>query len=701
MRKSFAPLGVAGVRQTRSPRTRCASHNSAREGLDSLLHAGSQLVSVRAMEIGTPYDSPTLGTPPGAEKGPGRPAMSVQQRASADRKYAMKEALLNLLPASTKECRLKIFDAQDERDAKRSFESIGSILTSEYEQEGFGSEPEKFGSYLENKYGSGRYCIEAYDPLGNRITDIPSFFVATAGEDMNDDQEPRRRRRPARELDEEYGDDEDQRVNTPDVLATVAKANSLQAMQASKQQTDMFAVMMMQSQTASASKAEEERRREEREERRAEERRREMKDEREAERIRADQRDKEAREERQRDDDRRREERDRHTQELRATTEAASKRMEAIVSLAVAALPVVAKLFEKRDDPIQAAMIARLGQKAEPDQMQIMIFKSVLDKMSNDQGASNLIAQMGEMQKMMSTASGEQMRSMMSQSNEFQQMMMKKAIELAIASPGGEEKKPMLGQLMEALGSAAEIVKTLAPAAGTAPPQPLQQHPQPRQRIAQQPGQAAVAPGAAPGQPAPAPEAAPTGPTIAPGIPSVMTALQTLHMAETDPKARLTQVDYQSVMRFLLENMPLDLRVAVIEGNQQGVMQLALPYVQASESLSAWINGPGTMPWLMAYVPQLTPNIVAMFGPAEAQVAQLRGGAPAQSAPADEAPALVPDQTPEPLAVDPNGVVTEVINGPGSEQRSPAAEPEAPAAEFSAPITPAATSGSHLDPNEP
>lgn len=662
------------------------------------MHAGSQLVSVQAMEIGTPYDSPTLGTPPGAEKGPGRPALSIQQRASADRKYAQKEALLNLLPASTKECRLKIFDAHWERDAKRSFESIGSILTSEYEQEGFGPEPEKFGSYLENKYGSGRYCIEAYDPLGNRITDIPSFFVATAGEDMNDDQEPRRRRRPARELDEEYEDDEDQRVNTPDVLATVAKANSLQAMQASKQQTDMFAVMMMQSQTASASKAEEERRREEREERRAEERRRELKDERESERIRTEQRDKEAREDRQRDDERRREERDRHTQELRATTEAASKRMEAFMSLAVAALPVVAKLFEKRDDPIQAAMIARLGAKAEPDQMQMMIFKSVLDKMSNDQGASNLIAQMGEMQKMMSTASGEQMRSMMSQSNEFQQMMMKKAIELAIASPGGEEKKPMLGQLMEALGSAAEIVKTLAPAAGTPPPQPLQQHPQPRQRIAQQPGQAAVAPGAAPTA-AQAPEAAPTGPTIAPGIPSVMTALQTLHMAETDPKSRLTQVDYQSVMRFLLENMPLDLRVAVIEGNQQGVMQLALPYVQASDSLSAWINGPGTLPWLMAYVPQLTPNIVAMFGPAEAQVAQLRGGTPAQAAPAEAT--LVPDQTPEPLAVDPNGVAAEVIQGPGSEHRSHAAEVEAPAAEFSAPITPAATSGSHLDPNEP
>ncbi len=250
-----------------------------------------------AMEIGTPYDAPYLGPAPGTEtaRTVGRPTLSPTQRAAADRRYALKEQLLNLLPASTKECKLRIFDAHDYKDAKHSFESVGSILSSEYEQQGFGTEPEQLGAWLDNKYGPGRYCIEAYDPLGNRITDIPAFFIDTEGQQMNDDQEPRgRRRRPMRELDERYNDDDDddgggqgsQRVNTPDILSTVARANSVQAMQASKQQTDMFTVMMMQSQTASASKAEEDRRREDREELRAEVRRREAKEERESERLR-------------------------------------------------------------------------------------------------------------------------------------------------------------------------------------------------------------------------------------------------------------------------------------------------------------------------------------------------------------------------------------------------------------------------------
>lgn len=467
-------------------------------------------------------------------------------------------------------------------------------------------------------------------------------------------------------------------------------------------------MLMFTSQQQAETRAAEERRREEgraeerrREEARAEERRREMETER---------KEREIREERRRDDDRR--DRDaadaRRREEQIALMTVGNKRTELMVGALAAAMPVIGKLFEKKDDNT-IPLLLKLSEKKD-DPVTLMLLKSIMDKSHEESSTKNMIVQMGEMSKLGAQMSAEQMRSALQMNNEINQTMMKRVMDMAMASPQGStpEGKGMIEQVMIALQGASEIVKTLVPSQPAALAAPA-----PRAHIAAPVAASTAAPATTEGA-APAAPSAPLTPeqqaekewaAMTPeqqaaikaaqpkGIKGVLVALK---MIQT--KAFANQAEYQNLVQFLVSEMPLNLRVAVFDADQAGVIAICQPVIQETSELSTWIFQPGVLEQVQTFVAQLPPSLEAVYGPADAQRAQFA----AETAAAAGAAAPVADAAPAPAGSEP-------IPGPGSvpaEAAPVATEPGAAAAESDGPQIPlpessSTTTGSHLDPDAP
>jgi hypothetical protein len=609
--------------------------------------------------------------------------MDATKRALNDERYAKMLEFSESLPPQAREFRFAVFEGNPRTEMKRDFRPLEKILYSKFIEQGFKDEG-TFSAYLDEKFGPGCYFVEPLDEHNKRLEKLAAWIVH-AGDPMDDDDDydddrPRGRGRWRRQrYDDEGGPDE--RANAADFISTVARQQTAQVSQVAKSSGDMMSMLLLQqSQSAEARQAEERRRDEQRaeerrrEELRAEERRREQEQERREREEREERRREEARVQYQREEDRRRDESTR-------MIEASNKRLEVIAALATSALPVLNEMFKKKEDTLTPILLKLTEKKDDP--IVALLLKSILDKDSS----GLLIQQMGEMQKISASMTVEQMTQMMKFSTTMNETIMKKAIDMMMASPEGKtpEGKNMIEQIMGALQGAAEIVKTLVP--GQPQPQAAQGV---RVHTAAPPAaQALPAPAASPqaaappqpGQPAQGrpvvnphhPDGRPKTPaeirwesmtpeeqakeqaSMPTGTIAVLMALKAIHTRQYG-----NQAEYQQLVQFLVTQMPLDLRVAVLNGDELGVAAITTPVAQKEKEIWEWLMlaevpvpagapqgteaQPSTLAWIRGFTSQLPPSIEAIHGPAQAQRDQLAaakaamaGGAAPPAAPAAEA----------------------------------------------------------------
>ena len=615
---------------------------------------------------------PKPGEEDGPKKGPGRPPADPTKRAINDERYRQAVELIETLPDEAKQARFAVFRASRRTEQKKDFRPLRRIMLNEWNEKNF-KDQSTLRAWLQGTFGSGGYVLEPYDEHNRRMDKVAAWFVNTNPEDDmaydaedddddddRDDDRPRDRRFRRRYRDDAHNDDIlEERANVSDVLATATRQHSAQAMQAN-QSKDSFVSMLLLTQGQNAqAKAEEERRREDRqaEDRRLERERmdRKEKEDRE-ERERRDRMEKEDRDRKERDDERRRQderderkredERRRDQEAQRATAEA--KRTEVMMATITGLAPLLLNLL-KKEPPAPK----------ESDPRAMILLKSFVDKSDRADSSQVMFQQMGEMAKLQSTMTAEQMRSMMALSGEMNSTIMKKAMDMMMASPQGQtsEGKGIIEQVMAAVQSASEIVKTLAP---QPPPATIVQHQQPllaapevnpNRRFARNPQQPAPAQQQQQAAQQPAqPEPEPSMPV---GIPGVLHALRGIQL-----RAWSTTEEYQQFVQYLFTQMPLALRVAVLDANDLDIYKLTKTSIDADQVLTAWVSTPEAVPWMRTFIPSLKPTIEQMFGPGDAQRNQLRhllaqgpqGHALALASPADFQAYIAQQKQPEPPA---------------------------------------------------
>ena len=628
-----------------------------------------------------------------------------------------------MLPPEAREPRFAVFEAKWRSGAKADFQPLEKILYSQYKEQNFGDMP-TLSAYLLEKFGEGKYLIEAQDEHGQRMLKIPPWTVIAGDEDMDDRGPSRNRRFRDRGGDDadfdDYEGDEDPRAaraNAADLISVAAKVSAAQNQNVRNESQQMVSMMLMTSQQADARRADEERRREDdrkeerrREEARAEERRKEEREE---------QRRHEEKIEREREDRRREEQRteDRRREENQRAIEAANRRTEMVIGALTTLAPMISKVFEKKEDTT-LPLLLKMTEKKDADPMMVMLMKSVLDKSQSDDAGKMMMQNMGEMMKVSAQVQGDQVRSVMSLSSDMNSALSKKMLEMMMASPQGqtEEGKSMIEQVMAAIAGASDIVKALVPGKpAEAPPvfQPQQQ------QVIQQPPQttrhrlAAPAP-TAPAAPTPAapdtrsqaqkewdamtPEqrAAATA-QVPSGVEGTLVALRAIQQ-----KAYGNQAELQGLVQFAITSMPADLQDAVLAGDEMKVFALAGPVIEAKAELKAWATSDGVLGWIRSYVSQLAPSIEAVrkmqaeaaaAAPAPAPVVENSASEAANPAPVVSPASPVAPPAPAGEAVAPPAPAGEAVVAPAIEAEMAVA----PSTEELVVAPPTAASGSHLD----
>ena len=653
-----------------------------------------------------------------APKKPGRPPADAAKRALNDERYAAIQAIVQDLPQEAREFRFAVFRAKRWSDVKRDFQPIARLLHSEYQDKELKEIP-AFYAYLEGKYGPGRYLVEVHDAHNHRVDKIPHWIVSN-GDDMyddgpdeddeDDDYDDRRRggrpgfRRPRRSRAPDDVDDE--RANVSDVLLTANRISHANATSQTAGARDMISMVMLTQQSQAAERAAEERRRDEnaredrkREETRAEERAKDAREERRRqdereERIRKEERDQEAQERRE-EAERRREDQERRNQEHLRMVEASNKRTEMVLGALATVAPILAKVFEAKPPPPPP----------ESPMMGIML-KSLVDKTDRKDSAEMLMQQMMQMSRMSSEMQAEQMKNMLSTQNTFSNDMLRRSMAMMAETPQGqsEQGQDFLGKLAAIVGPAFEMAKGFFPAkpAAAPAPQPMQQRrmhapqrpalPAPQPIQAQVPPQQQPPPGTTTGQaPAQASTETPTQPaaTEAPADAApqqepmimVLGALRAIHM-----RLFRNQGELQNLIQLIVQTMPIDLRVAVIKGDEMTVMTMALPWIQQSQVFVDWFDFqgsgagdtaiPATLGWIRTFVPELAPSLVSVHGPLEQQEAQLADALRAHGlVPKAEANAVPVEVVPQESAIEqaqaPEPAPAEAPPEPGPLQSGP------------------------------
>lgn len=526
------------------------------------------------------------------------------------------------LPAEAREYRIGVYEARRGMDAKASHRPLERILWPKWEELGL-QDVSALRSYLEERHGSGRYYLEPQDAHNRRLDRLPAWTITTdEDEDMDeydDDDHPRRRggggwhRRSSgrrRPYVDDYDDDDDpilagnfgadpvaERASIADLLTVQAKQAAAEKEAASKGQSDMMStILLLQSQQAEAQrradeKREEQMREERRLEREREERRREEENRRWEEKL----------------EERRREEA-RQAEQTRIMMEASNKKTETMVALVTAGLPLIQKLFEPKSDPVTQALLAKTTEEKGTDPVMMMLLKNMLDKQNGNESMQQMIASMGEMSRMSSQLMTEQMKNMLTTTNDLNSQVIKRALDLAMDNPHAtDEDKGMLGQIVEALGSASSLVDAFG--GGKQPPQqgahlpPQQQHPQhppqPHSGDSQQPQ------GATQGDQVPAQSSIPQ-PRGIEAVGGVMMAVYA--------KAYSTEQEYQQLISFMLSEMPDNLRQAVAAGDESSIIEICTPAFLENAELRGWITTEGVADWIRAFLQQLQPLVAESMG---------------------------------------------------------------------------------------
>lgn len=598
------------------------------------------------MEVLDPPGPGALPPKPGEEdgapkKGPGRPPADPTKRAINDMRYAQMVEMVDTLPDAAKQPRYGIFRASRRTETKKGFRPLFRILIGEWQEKNLQDES-TLRAFLEDKAGKGCYFIEPQDEHNVRMTKVASWCIHTNPEahmgydpedddedDFDDDDRPRGRRFRRRYRDDVADDDFiAERADVADVLSTATRASSAQALAANQSKDNLVGLLLLTQQNAASANSANDQRREERlaEERKQEREERDRRDrDAKEERDRRERMEKEDRERKERDDrerrDHEREERrredDRRREQDAARAAAEAKRTEVMMTAITGLVPLVLKLMEK-PAPVQP----------QSDPVTMMLLKSIVDRTDRADSTQVMFQQMGEMAKLQTTMTSEQMRSMMSLSSDMNQTIMKKALDMMMASPQGgtAEGKGWIEQLMTAMQGAAELVKTLAPAPPAptivnqqVPALPAPQQQDPNRRFARQhPPQQQAAPQGQ--QPAAAQQAAPQAeqeqqPPL--GVQGVLYGLMGIQR-----KSYNTPEEYQTYIQYIFSQIPLALRVAVLDGDELALFRLTKPIIDADPTLTAWVKADGVLGWMRSFIPTLKPTIEQVFGPADQQKQQ-------------------------------------------------------------------------------
>ncbi len=565
--------------------------------------------------------------------------MTPAQRQLNDQKYQSMQELYEAMPQEARDTQFAIYEARNTVDAKRSPRALKRLKLSFWKENNF-TDTNTLKVWLEDKYGPGRYLIEPEDEHGHRILKFPFWCISTDQfdeEDMDDEYEdeyPRRRRRRVRErdYDDEDFDDPSDRRSIADGLLMAQRASSVGIGQAMNQSKDMMSLMLLTNQENSKiaredalrreemrAKEESENRRRDQEKRDAEEKRRYDDDKRrEDDRIR---REDQIRQENQRREDAQREADRKHERDLAEARAASDRKFQAIL----AALPVIIPVAEKFLKPAQLPAPAT-------DPLSMMMAKSFLeDKRDRDPNAA--VQVIVEATKLGAQLQTEQMRSAMSMQGELNKILMAKTMEQM--NGGG---KNMLETITELVTGAAGIAEKLLPAKPAPNPYveraaariPQQQRPVEQSApVARQPAQ--------PQQPV-APEQQPV-PENRPGEPAELTPEQEhaayLALQATVEKVPIygtlralygihnryysSQGEYQKLIEYSVRCMPLDLRVAILDNNEERVMELVGPVLTIDPAINEWAHTLPAITWLRSFIPQLIPTIEAVHGAAEQQ----------------------------------------------------------------------------------
>ena len=684
MRTTGARCGGAG--RDRTPRLR-----KAQRGLQKVFDLVCTPPSVPGMDdFGTapPSTMPDLNTAPTR----GRPTQTPAQREMSDQRYAQMKDLYDSMPSGAREPKFSVFLARRRHDAKRDPRALEKIQLGSWKEQGLSDEG-ALVAYLEHKHGPDRYLIEPQDEHNQRITKFPSWCVSTSDfdeDDMDDDfddedDRTRRTRRTRRDDDLKDDDPDDRRSNIADSLVMASRASAAGQTAAMSNQKDMMSLMIMTSQQNQDRQRDDERlrREEERrtESRREDERRRED-TKREEDRLRREddrrREDAKAIEDRRMVEERRTDERradDRRIEQIRADAkESSDKRFQAMLALFPTILPVLERVL-KPAPPREA------------DATQLMITKAFLEK-STSQSPHDAISVIIEATKAGQMLQAEQMRNAMSMQGELNKVLLTKALEMVENGSGGGEGDggTTIDKVMKIVTGAAELAQKFIPAA----PSPYEQEAMQRLQRIQRPALVAPVPAPVPVAPAEPVAAAPA----ASATPEVSQA--ELEKLNADLEARVSRdpaygvmrglyalqqrhygdsAEHQRLVEYSVSLMPLPLRVAILDGDEQRVISACMPTVQSDPMLSAWITSAGALDWVRDFVPKLKPAIVHVFGAADVQRDQLVNeiaAARLAQEPGDASPPepeLVPEQV---LVPDPAPTTAAVLQGPG------AIEPSAP-----------------------
>lgn len=606
------------------------------------------------LEYPTPSPLPPVLDDMGPKK-PGRPALDPAKRALNDARYAQMLQVIEAIPQTAKEAKFSVFRAMRHSDQKKDFKPLFKIPYKEYMDAGLAEEGALY-QYVVQKLGreGGRFWVEATDPHGLRYDRVPHWIIPEGSdmpgrdydEEFDDDEEDdedfddRRRRggrpgfgRPRRRRMPEDGDDGDSTANVTDLLLATNKISHANASIQSSGAKDLVSLLMLTQSQQATSREDTERRRED--DRRDERRREESLAAAKTAELREENRRRDEREDRARKEeaDRRRDDDNRRQAEHVKAIEASNRRMELMMGGFTAAIPLISKFMEKKSDPFQEAMLAKALQPPAVDPLMGTLLKSALEKGERN-GSSELMI--------------EQVKQVMSFTNELNQQALKKVMDLASSTPGGqsEEGQDMLGKILGIVQGASEVVKNLSPAKPAPAAQPApQRRPVHQPRIAPPAPVPAIAPAAqqtpAPVQPTVAPasaatpaqeqatvEAVPVESQVPVGMPAVLGAMRIVHQ-----RLYQNQAEMQMMYRMIVEQMPLDVRVAIIEGDEMRVFQLVMPIIQGSQEFVDWIDFkgsgtgdmeiPATITWIRSFVPQLAPHLESMHGPLAQQKDEL------------------------------------------------------------------------------
>lgn len=568
------------------------------------------------------------------------------------------------LPPRAKEYRFAIFPVRPGTEHKATHRPLKTILWSDWKNEGL-EDDGALASYLERILGPGRYLIEPRDAHGKRVEKLAAFTIATDEEeeadmyDYDDDEmdmmparggrrRNRRRRGYTEDLpylppDDDDDDPVESRANVADMLSEQARLQSREREQVTRSSNDMVNTMLLMNQQTQ--------RRED--ERRAEERRREeaLAEARREEARREDdrRRDEERRREEARREDLRREE-ERRAEERRREEDRANQRMQLMMGSFTAAIPLLQKMFEPKNNNNNTLLETIIAKTMEPreDATHALLLKHVLDKSQGDQSINQVIQGMANVSKATVDMLQQQFSSMQGVTSEMYQSAMKRALDVAMKNPHAtEEDRGVLGQILDIMGGAGELLGNLRGAQpqqmipGMVPGQPMPGQPMPQQMMpGQVPGQMPVQQQQQ--QPAPG-EQVETMEDIPTGIRAVGACLMAIQQGQYQDQAQ-----YQNLLALMIREMPGEVRQAVATNDEATVMTQCGQAFAADPDLRAWITSPGVVHWLREFLGQLAPQIESMHQQISQAMATEEQQPPEQAAPPQDADGFIEKPTEAP-----------------------------------------------------